>query len=71
MIAFCDHSKSVSRHDPHLLVIDPKVTTHPVLGELDDRGVRFLTLRMGSPRSLGIGRAPTTGPRSTKTPPSN
>jgi hypothetical protein len=29
--------------------MDQKVTTHQVLGELDARGVRFLTLRMRSP----------------------
>ena len=48
-IAFCDHWKNVSGHDPAMLVMDQKVTTQPVLGELDARGVRFLTLRMRSP----------------------
>ncbi|MGH3787796.1 MAG: transposase [Pseudonocardiaceae bacterium] len=48
VIAFCDHWKSVSGHDPHLLVMDQRVTTQPVLAELDARGVRFLTLRMRS-----------------------
>jgi transposase-like protein len=52
VIAFCDHWKAVSGHDPHLLVLDSKVTTQPVLGELDARGVKFLTLRPRSP-SLG------------------
>ncbi|MCA1672511.1 MAG: hypothetical protein LC799_10015, partial [Actinobacteria bacterium] len=47
VIAFCDHWKAVS-HDPHLLVMDQKVTTQPVLAELDRRGVKFLTLRMRS-----------------------
>jgi len=32
-----------------MLVIDQKVTTQPVLGELDARGVKFLTLRMRLP----------------------
>ena len=32
-----------------MLVMDQKVTTQPVLGELDERGVKFLTLRMRSP----------------------
>ena len=32
-----------------MLVMDQKVTTQPVLGELDTRGVKFLTLRMRSP----------------------
>ena len=49
VLAFCDHWKELSGHDPHLVVMDQKVTTHPVLGELDARGVRFLTLRMRSP----------------------
>ncbi len=49
VVAFCDHWKDVSRHDPHLLVMDQKVTTHPVLGELGAGGARFLTLRMRSP----------------------
>lgn len=48
VIAFCDHWKQVSGHDPHMLVMDQKVTTQPVLAELDQRGVRFLTLRMRS-----------------------
>jgi hypothetical protein len=48
VIAFCDHWKQVSGADPHMLVMDQKVTTHIVLGELDRRGVKFLTLRMRS-----------------------
>ena len=47
-IAFCDHWKAVSGNDPRMLIMDQKVTTHAVLGELDDRGVAFLTLRMRS-----------------------
>jgi hypothetical protein len=47
-IAFCDHWKAVTGSDPHMLVMDQKVTTQPVLGELDERGVKFLTLRMRS-----------------------
>jgi hypothetical protein len=31
-----------------MLVMDQKVTTHDVLGELDARGIKFLTLRMRS-----------------------
>ena len=31
-----------------MLVMDQKVTTQPVLAELDQRGIRFLTLRMRS-----------------------
>ena len=49
VIAFCDHWKHVSGHDPHLLIMDQKVTTQPVLAELDTRGIKFLTLRMRSP----------------------
>jgi hypothetical protein len=48
VIAFCDHWKNVSGQDPHTLIMDQKVTTQPVLGELDARGVKFLTLRMRS-----------------------
>ena len=48
-IAFCDHWKQLSGADPAMLVMDQKVTTHQVLGELDARGVKFLTLRMRSP----------------------
>ena len=47
-IAFCDHWKAVTGTDPHMLVMDQKVTTHAVLSELDARGVKFLTLRMRS-----------------------
>jgi transposase len=49
VIAFCDHWKKLSGHDPRMLIMDQKVTTQPVLGELDARGVKFLTLRMRSP----------------------
>jgi len=52
VIAFCDHWKAVSGADPRMLVMDQKVTTQPVLGELDERGVKFLTLRMRSPALL-------------------
>jgi hypothetical protein len=51
-ITFCDHWKHVSGNDPHMLIMDQKVTTQPVLGELNQRGVRFLTLRMRSPGLL-------------------
>jgi len=52
VIAFCDHWKAVSGKDPAMLVMDQKVTTQEVLGELDERGVKFLTLRMRSPALL-------------------
>jgi len=48
-IAFCDHWKQVSGSDPRMLIMDQKVTTQQVLGELDDRGVKFATLRMRAP----------------------
>jgi transposase len=48
VIEFCDHWKALAGTDPTMLVMDQKVTTHQVLGELDDRGVKFLTLRMRS-----------------------
>ncbi len=48
-IVFCDHWKQVTGTDPAMLVMDQKVTTQQVLGELDARGVKFLTLRMRSP----------------------
>jgi hypothetical protein len=48
VIAFCDHWKAVTGKDPKMLVMDQKVTTQAVLGELGERGVKFLTLRMRS-----------------------
>jgi hypothetical protein len=47
--AFCDHWKAVTGTDPKMLIMDQKVTTQAVLGELDARGVKFATLRMRSP----------------------
>ena len=49
VIAFCDHCKALSGKDPAMLVMDQKVTTQQVPGELDARGVTFATLRMRSP----------------------
>ncbi len=48
VIAFADHWKHVTGTDPHLLVMDQKVTSQTILGELDQRGIKFLTLRMRS-----------------------
>src|SRR6266702_4665855 len=48
-IAFCDHWKAVSGADPKMLIMDQKVTTQQILGEMDERGVKFATLRMRSP----------------------
>jgi hypothetical protein len=53
VIAFCDHWKKLTRSDPEFLVFDQKVTTQTTLGELDERGVRFMTLRMRSPSLIG------------------
>jgi hypothetical protein len=47
-ITFCDHWKAISSKDPKMLVMDQKVTNQKVLGELDARGVKFITLRMRS-----------------------
>jgi hypothetical protein len=49
VIEFCDHWKQATGADPAMLVMDQKVTTQDVLGELDARGIKFLTLRMRSP----------------------
>jgi hypothetical protein len=35
-----------------MLVMDQKLTTQQVLGDLDERGVKFLTLRRRSPALL-------------------
>jgi transposase-like protein len=48
VIAFCDHWKQASGSDPAMLVMDQKVTNQKTLGELDARGIKFLTLRMRS-----------------------
>ena len=52
VIAFCDHWKGVSGADPSLVVFDSKLTTHATLGELNARGIRFITLRMRTPKML-------------------
>jgi hypothetical protein len=49
VLAFCDHWQAISGTDPQLLVFDQRLTTQTELGELDDRGVHFITLRMRSP----------------------
>ncbi|MDR2379844.1 MAG: hypothetical protein LBE08_01485, partial [Bifidobacteriaceae bacterium] len=48
VLEFCDHWKKATGHDPAMVVMDQKVTTHANLAELDHRGVKFLTLRMRS-----------------------
>ncbi len=49
VLVFCDHWRQVSGADPTTVVLDQRVTTQDVLGELDERGIRFITLRMRSP----------------------
>ena len=49
VIGFCEHWKQASGADPAMLIMGQKVTTQPILAELNERGVKFLTLRMRSP----------------------
>jgi hypothetical protein len=50
VMAFADHWKTVTGHDPDLLVMDSKVTTQHQLGALTDRGIGFITLRARTPK---------------------
>jgi transposase len=50
VIAFADHWKATTGHDPKLLIFDSKVTTQTQLAELTDRGITFITLRARSPK---------------------
>jgi len=57
-IAFADHWKAVTGHDPALLIFDSKLTTQAVLAELDDREIGFITLRARHPAlTKTLGRA--------------
>jgi transposase len=67
VIAFADHWKHASGSEPRMLVMDQKVTTHAVLGELDGRGIKFLTLRMRSPALIKQINALTPGDHKTIT----
>jgi hypothetical protein len=49
VIAFADHWKAITGHDPALLIFDSKVTTQAQLAELDDRHIGFITLRARHP----------------------
>ena len=49
VLVFAEHWRALTGNWPALLVMDQKVTTQPVLAELDARSIRFLTLRMRSP----------------------
>jgi len=66
-IAFCDHWKAASGADPKMLIMDQKVTTQEILGELDARGVKFATLRMRSPSLVKYINALTAGDYATVT----
>lgn len=49
VLVFAEHWRTLTGRWPARLVMDQKVTTQPVLAELDERGIGFLTLRMRSP----------------------
>ena len=49
VIAFADHWHQVTGRDPALLIFDSKLTTQAVLAELDDRQIKFITLRARHP----------------------
>jgi hypothetical protein len=49
VLVFAEHWRRLTGAWPARLVMDQKVTTQAVLGELDARGIKFLTLRMRSP----------------------
>jgi len=49
VLVFAEHWRSLTGHWPARLVMDQKVTTQAVLGDLDARGMTFVTLRMRSP----------------------
>jgi transposase len=48
VLVFAQHWRSLTGHWPARLVMDQKVTTQPVLGQLDALGITFITLRMRS-----------------------
>jgi transposase len=52
VLAFADHWRKLTGSDPGQLVFDQRLTTQAVLGELDARGITFITLRMRSPALL-------------------
>ena len=53
VLAFCDHWHDLAGADPTTLVLDQRVTTQDVLALLDERRIRFITLRM---RSIALQR---------------
>ncbi len=48
-LAFCDYWRGLTGEDPKTLVFDSKVCTQAGLRALDEREIRFLTLRARSP----------------------
>jgi len=47
-----EHWRELNREEARLLVFDSNLTTHSVLSQLNQRGVRFLTLRARRPAML-------------------
>jgi transposase len=52
VLAFADYWQQVAGADPGLLVFDSKLTTYKILGELSERGIRWLTLRERGPKLM-------------------
>jgi transposase len=52
ILAFADHWKATTGHEPGLVVFDSKLTTYAVLDELSARGIDWLTLRQRGKRVL-------------------
>jgi hypothetical protein len=50
ILTFADHWRSVTGSDPNLLIFDSKVTTQAQLGQLNERGIGFITLRARTPK---------------------
>ena len=50
MLAFADHWKTVTGHDPKLLIFDSKVTTQPSSPSSPTAASRFITLRARTPK---------------------
>lgn len=48
VLAFCDYWRHIAGDRPHQLVFDQRLTTQTELGELDARGITFITLRLRS-----------------------
>jgi hypothetical protein len=52
ILAFVDYWKQRTGRLPEELIFDSKLTTYANLGRLNDRGVRFMTLRRRSPKMM-------------------